>query len=702
MSTEIRSLEDVPRIGGKMARRFVEHFGTEELALEAIVGGDIASISEVDGIGQRYAVSLVHDVRSRKDGVDVSDFLKTKEAMDVYEKLLDIIKTFAHTDYARDKLNIFFPYPSSKLEMIREMRESMSSYMDTAEVLEDEPSIIPLLQKVKQLNFKYNLPKVRDRVIITGDHETYEYSRSRFGNLLDVQLVRSLSEFIDIARGYSHVIVADDTYLSFEFPEDVSPEFFSDIEKVADWKIIPEKDIISFSKNLESIISAIEVVKLLRSKGIDFMGSVSDDDIDVLSSALAVIDEDGNIMQGTDEEVDRLNFIIENLAQYVSDEVKDANLKLDEYLKKSELTLNGQDMLKVMKGSVELKELLGRTLHSSYHSVVKECSDKLCTGLGLVRKESLLIDSFFPEEIAHPLEVNPEMVSSFRQYVIQQVSRNQVEHKREIARLLFSYLDTARNMVRSVLEFDVGFSIGCFARVYGLVMPELLDDTGLGFEDGRNLFLLSRHGAVVPINYSIGNNSFSPDDDSRVVLLSGVNSGGKTSMLELLAQSVILAHMGFPVPASTLQVSLTDGFYYFAKSKGTLDAGAFETTLKEFSIVADDSSKMVLVDELESITEPGASAKIIAGILEVLSENENSMAVFVSHLSELILESTDRDIRVDGIEASGLDADLNLVVDRSPRYNYIARSTPELIVERLSRKTDGAEQAFYDRLKSKF
>jgi dsDNA-specific endonuclease/ATPase MutS2 len=214
--------------------------------------------------------------------------------------------------------------------------------------------------------------------------------------------------------------------------------------------------------------------------------------------------------------------------------------------------------------------------------------------------------------------------------------------------------------------------------------------------------LLSKHGDVVPIDYSIGMNSFSPDDNSRVVLLSGVNSGGKTSMLELLAQSVILAHMGFPVPAKYFEVSLTDGFYYFAKSKGTLDAGAFETTLKEFSIVADESSKMVLVDELESITEPGASAKIIAGILEVLYENEKSMAVFVSHLSELILENTDCNIRVDGIEASGLDAELNLIVERSPRYNYIAKSTPELIVERLSRKTDGAEQAFYERLKSKF
>jgi dsDNA-specific endonuclease/ATPase MutS2 len=160
--------------------------------------------------------------------------------------------------------------------------------------------------------------------------------------------------------------------------------------------------------------------------------------------------------------------------------------------------------------------------------------------------------------------------------------------------------------------------------------------------------------------------------------------------------------MGFPTPAKSLEIGMSDGLYYFAKSKGTLDAGAFETTLKDFSVVADDSSKVVLVDEMESITEPGASAKIISGILEVLSENKDSMAVFVSHLPELILENTECSVRVDGIEASGLDADLNLIVERTPRYDYIAKSTPELIVERLSRKTNGGEQVFYERLRAKF
>lgn len=703
MLAEVRTLQDIPRIGDKMSKRFVEHFGSESHALDAILAGDIASISEVEGIGQRYAISLIQDVASRVEGVNVTDFLRTRESMDVYEKLLDLIKEFAHTRYSRDKLHVFFPYPGSKAEKILHIRDSVSYYMETATVLEGDGTIANLLQKVTQLNFKHQYPKVRDRVIITSDQDSYEYARSRFAGLIDVHFARSLSEFIDVSRGFSQVIVVGDDYLAFDLPEDVEPEFITDLHGLEDFKVIPENEIFTFSKNLRSLESSIKIVRSLRSKGITFFERMDDDTLELLASTLALIDEDGDIVHGTDEELDRISNAIERLSSSVTETVSFMNVELNSCLEKSQMTLSGQDMLKVMNGSIELKEMLGKTLHKSYHSIIKEGMVRICDDLQLEKKERLMVDSLFPEEIMHPVEADVDSLGALKQYLVKKVRKRKFEHKREVSRILSSYRDISRELAREVLDFDVGFAIGSFARSYGLVMPDIMDSTGIGFKGGRNLFLLSKHGDVVPIDYSVGENSYSPKDAmSKVVLLSGVNSGGKTSLLELLAQSIILAHMGFPVPAEAMDISLTESMYYFAKSKGTLDAGAFETTLTEFSVVADDSAKFVLADELESITEPGASAKIMAGIMEVLSENESTMSIFVSHLSEQIMENTTCDIRVDGIEASGLDSELNLIVDRSPRYNYVAKSTPELIVERLSKKTKGKEQAFYDKLRSKF
>ena len=63
-----------------------------------------------------------------------------------------------------------------------------------------------------------------------------------------------------------------------------------------------------------------------------------------------------------------------------------------------------------------------------------------------------------------------------------------------------------------------------------------------------------------------------------------------------------------------------------------------------------------------------------------------------------IREAADVDVTVDGIEAVGL-ADGELQVNRSPVKDHLARSTPELIVEKLAEE-NGDE--LYDELLEKF
>jgi len=160
-----------------------------------------------------------------------------------------------------------------------------------------------------------------------------------------------------------------------------------------------------------------------------------------------------------------------------------------------------------------------------------------------------------------------------------------------------------------------------------------------------------------------------------------------------------LGQMGLPVPAESVRLERFEALHYQAKTQGTLDAGAFESTLREFgSLVAGERTRLVLVDELESITEPGASAVIIAGILEALTESD-STAVFVSHLAGEIREAAAVDVTVDGIEALGLE-DGELQVNRSPVKDHLARSTPELIVEKLAE--EGTDDVFYRDLLEKF
>lgn len=702
-SQQLSCLRELHGIGERVAGRLVEYFGSEDAALQAILEGDIASLSEVNGVSHTFALSLARDVRARTEGCAISDFLKTKEALDLYSRLLELIKTFAHTSHARDKLDLFYPFPASRMDLIEERRAFVEEYLELADILSEDAEFINLLSKVKKLKPVPGNLRVRDRIIISGDRKTLDEAKERFQAFLSVQAVEDFSEFVDLARGYSSVIVFDDTYLSFDLPEGLEPELFQNPSKSEFWQILPEVELAFFAKNMDCILSCLNIASTLRTKGFDFFGRLSDGDLENLKITLLKVGEDGKPIEGLDPELDRFETALKNLDSVLTSTLNEANQRMNRTLEASSLTLSGQELIKLVSGGMEIKDLLAKELQRVYTGEIEALKEELSEKLNFQKQEKLMLDSLFSDEISYPLRAEQAQLQLLRQKLNMSLEKTRLSRKRELAKTLSTFRQPVERLVREVLDFDLGFSIACFASQFRLNMPVIISEAGIGFEAGENLFLKARYGEIDPVSYSVGKTSLSPEGlENRVVLLSGVNSGGKTSLLELLAQCVVLGHMGFPVPAKKLELGPVEEFYYFGKSKGTLDAGAFETTLKQFSVLSEASGKLVLADELESITEPGASARIIAGILEYLARSEESLGVFVSHLSELILENTVTEMRVDGIEAEGLDTSLELIVNRNPVYNRVARSTPELIVERLLRKTAGKEQEFYSHLKNKF
>jgi len=702
-SQQLSGLQELNGIGERVAGRLVEHFGSEEAALQAILEGDIASLSEVNGVSHTFALSLARDGRARVEGCAISDFLKTKEALDLYSRLLELIKSFAHTAHARDKLDLFYPFPASRMDLIQERRAFIREYLELADALSADKEFLSLLSSVKKLRPIPGSLRVRDRIILSGDRKTLDAAKERFQAFLPVQAVEDFSEFVDLARGYSNVIVFDDTYLGFDLPEGLEPEFFQDPSKAEFWQILPEVELAFFARNLDCILACLNITSTLRASGFDFFEELSDEDLEILKTALLKVGDDGKPVEGFDPELDRLGAALQNLDPFLTSALNEANQHMNRTLEASSLTLSGQELIKLVSGGMEIKDLLAKELQRVYTGEIEAVKEELAEKLNFQKQEKLMLDALFSDEIAYPLRAEQAQLQLLRQKLNMSLEKARLTRKRELAKVLSSFRQPVEKLVREVLDFDLGFSIACFAARFRLKMPEPIPEAGIGFEGGENLFLKARYGEIDPVSYSLGKTRFSPEGlENRVVLLSGVNSGGKTSLLELLAQCVVLGHMGFPVPAKELELGPVEEFYYFGKSKGTLDAGAFETTLKQFSVLSEASGKLVLADELESITEPGASARIIAGILEYLTRSEESLGVFVSHLSELILENTGTDIRVDGIEAEGLDSSLELIVNRNPIYNRVARSTPELIVERLLRKTTGKEQEFYAHLKDKF
>jgi dsDNA-specific endonuclease/ATPase MutS2 len=143
-------------------------------------------------------------------------------------------------------------------------------------------------------------------------------------------------------------------------------------------------------------------------------------------------------------------------------------------------------------------------------------------------------------------------------------------------------------------------------------------------------------------------------------------------------------------------VSLADEIHLLSKVTGTQSAGALERTLIGLSkIVSSNKKKFILADELEAITEPEAASGILAGLLDAAASNPSISVVMVTHIGVSICKKMIAEARIDGIEARGLDEQMELIVDRVPRIGVSARSTPELILKRLEARTSGSESDLF-------
>ena len=241
--------------------------------------------------------------------------------------------------------------------------------------------------------------------------------------------------------------------------------------------------------------------------------------------------------------------------------------------------------------------------------------------------------------------------------------------------------------VEAVSTIAVQLSLGRFAAEHDLRRPLLVDD-GIAVHNARNLFVA---GDVQPVTYGIGTHELGdglddktverPPSGDRVSVLTGANSGGKTTLLETLCAVALLASMGLPVPADEAEVGTFDRVV-FHRRHASFNAGVLESTLK--SVVpplVEEGRTLMLVDEFEAITEPGRAADLLNGLVELTVERD-ALGVYVTHLAA-DLSPLPETARVDGIFAEGLNNDLELLVDYQPRYGTIGKSTPEFIVSRL-------------------
>lgn len=641
----IEQIDEIKGIGSKIINKIIQTYGSYDNFIESIKNYDIDKLMSISGLSQKKALEIVRYIHGYRE----DEFLKTEQSQNLYNDIIKRILEFANTDYARNRVLLLTP--TTDYNKIKQTNQLIQDTLDHTQEL-DYHYIRALYEKIHPLN-KNIRPKFHDEyAIVCEDYDDYlSLIKKGFDRYTNIYPLKDNVNFNE----YEFIVYL---YNDFNMDPGDATNIVTISNSSPDHEIQPNILLEYFKQNRDTLENVCQLRQYLG------LETCIDEVLDVLE-----------------------NIKIENKNKIALDEtieeIKDhANDTINQQIKNIEL--EGDEVLQLLSHDGNLPP----KIMTIFNDVLDEAREELGN------KTGLLFDPFI---IKYPLEIDYNEVRRIQEKTIANIHLKEYEQELTACNILEKYEKQIEDETIELIHYDYQFTLASFTKFYDLTIPEIGDEYKL--EGALHLSLKQQEKInnipIQKINYHL-------DKDNNIILLTGANSGGKTTLLETLGQHTIMTHMGLGVCSEKATIPKTNEVHYFTK-KHSLNAGAFETFLTSFiPVTIGKEKKLILIDELESITELEAAVKIIIGFIEHI-QDENSYAVIVTHMAPEILKRTENiKIRTDGIEAKGLDKEYNLIVDRSPKINYLANSTPELILKKIYEKSEEPLKSVYKDILDKF
>jgi DNA mismatch repair protein MutS len=188
---------------------------------------------------------------------------------------------------------------------------------------------------------------------------------------------------------------------------------------------------------------------------------------------------------------------------------------------------------------------------------------------------------------------------------------------------------------RIVAELDVLASLADVAAREGYARPVLTDGFDLEIVAGR-------HPVVERM---MPRDKFIPNDvrlveDARLVILTGPNMAGKSTILRQVGLIVLLAQVGSFVPAASATIGVCDRLFTRVGASDNLVRGqsTFMVEMAETSAILHTATRrsLVLLDEIGRGTSTYDGVSIAWAVSEHLHERVGCKTIFATHYHELV------------------------------------------------------------------
>ena len=406
----------------------------------------------------------------------------------------------------------------------------------------------------------------------------------------------------------------------------------------------------------DSIFSVKELIQYIKKHNIqktpfheseldEFLRDISKSiDLDVSRRFTNNTVDENFLMQGVDEGIDSL--IEENRVMLLA--FSDIMKKIEELL----------DAIKA--GSTNRVVSLGLLEKEGYYIALSK--NRFSMIESVFKKEE-----FFKEFNVKKLTNSVKITSSFTDELSDKIMKNRrkivtlVKERYEKLQLLYErrYALLFDRVISYVSDLDVGVSASKVAQIYKHARPTIVET-----KENENFMqimqlrhplieLQERGGIYVPNDIVMGEREYmdlphpqsvmldsSLHDGHSIngVLLYGINSSGKSSLMKSIGIATLMAQSGFFVSASVMKFSIFDSLFTRIVSKDNLAKGlsTFAVEMLEMKNIFNRCSvkSLVLGDEISHGTETLSGVAIVASAIKKLAKSR-CLFLFATHLHQL-------------------------------------------------------------------
>jgi DNA mismatch repair protein MutS len=204
------------------------------------------------------------------------------------------------------------------------------------------------------------------------------------------------------------------------------------------------------------------------------------------------------------------------------------------------------------------------------------------------------------------------------------------------------HIDRLQRIARAVAELDVLSTLADVAAREGYVRPTMTDEFDLDIAAGRHPVV----ERMMPRDKFIPNDLKLPRD-ARMIILTGPNMAGKSTVLRQIGLIVLMAQIGSFVPAAAATIGVVDRIFTRVGASDNLVRGqsTFMVEMSETSAILHTatSRSLVLLDEIGRGTATYDGVSIAWAVTEHLHEQVGCKTVFATHYHELTQLSDELD-----------------------------------------------------------